>query len=85
MKDEYGYRLPTEAECLKVAGRALTKGILRTMSMDPHEAALGAYIPNVTPSVEELEAQIRGFHAEAEARAAKKCGQNVGKHPNGDS
>lgn len=63
--------LPTEAECLKVAGRVLTKGIIRTMSMDPHEAALGAYIPNVTPSVEELEAQIRGFHAEAEARARR--------------
>ncbi|MEJ6489756.1 hypothetical protein PQI23_08485 [Leucobacter sp. USCH14] len=43
------------------------------MSMDPHEAALGAYIPNVTPSVEELEAQIRGFHAEAEARARRSA------------
>ena len=74
--------LPIEEECLRTAGRALTRGILRTMSMDPHEAALGAYIPNVTLSVEALEAQIRGFHAEAEAQAVKKCGQNVGKSAN---
>lgn len=55
-------------ECLRTASRALTAGIIQTMMMDPHEAALGAYIEKVTPSVEELEAQIRGFHAEAEAR-----------------
>ena len=59
--------LPSKEECLTVLGRALTQGILRTMSMDPHEAALGAYLPG-GPSVEEIEAQIRGFHAEAEAR-----------------
>ncbi len=65
--------IPSREDCLATASRALTAGILQTMSMDPHEAALGAYIPNVTPSVEELEAQIRGFHAEAEARAKQRA------------
>lgn len=59
---------PSEEEVLEAAGRALGRGILRTMSMDPHEAAKAAYIHRVTPSVEVLEAQLRGFHAEAEAR-----------------
>jgi hypothetical protein len=65
-----GQAFPSKASVLEEAGRVLARGILRTMSMDPHEAALAAYIPRVTPSVEELEAQIRQLHAEAEARAA---------------
>lgn len=61
-------RRPTESESLQAAGRVLAVGIMRTMSMDPHEAALGAYIPRVTPSVEELEARIRAKHASIEVR-----------------
>ncbi|WP_427870581.1 hypothetical protein [Leucobacter luti] len=58
----------SEADVLAAAGRMLARGIVRSMSMDPHDAALAAFIPNVTPPVEELEAQIRSFHVEAEAR-----------------
>lgn len=61
-------RRPTKEECLESAGRVLAVGIVRTMSMDPHEAALGAYIPRVTPSVEELEAMIRARHERVRAR-----------------
>ncbi|WP_449278033.1 hypothetical protein [Leucobacter sp. GX24907] len=66
-------RRPTETEALQAAGRVLAVGIMRTMSMDPHEAALGAYIPRVTPPVEELEARIRAKHAEAAARMKRSA------------
>ena len=59
---------PSKAAVLKSVGQALARGIVATMSMDPHDAAVAAHIPNVTPSVEELEAQLRRFHAEAAAR-----------------
>ncbi|GAA2182184.1 hypothetical protein GCM10009847_26790 [Leucobacter tardus] len=56
------------------------ESIVRTMSRDPHDAALAAYIEG-GPSVEELEARILNFHAIAEARISEmeKCGQSVGK------
>ena len=60
---------PSKAEVLATAGRVLGAGLLRMLSMDPHEAAVAAHIPRVTPSVEELEARIRSIHAAAEARA----------------
>lgn len=59
---------PPKEAVLETAGVALVRGILRTMAMDPREAAETAYIHRVTPSIDELEAQIRRFHAEAEAR-----------------
>lgn len=59
---------PSREEVLRGIGETVTAGLIRTMSMDPHEAALGAYVPNVTPSVEVLEARIRARHAEAERR-----------------
>ena len=58
---------PTKQEVLATAGVTLANGILHCMSMDPHDAAVAAYIPRVTPSVEELESQIRQFHADAVA------------------
>lgn len=64
---------PTKAEALASAGRILAQGIVRMMSMDPHEAALAAYIPRVTPSVEELEAQIRAKHAAVEAAVKRRA------------
>lgn len=63
------HRLPTEEECRKVAGRALTAGFLEMLTLDPHDAAVAAYIPNVTRSVEELEATIHELHAAAADRA----------------
>lgn len=59
---------PSKEAVLASASQALARGIVRAMSMDPREAAEAAYIANVTPSVDELEAQIRGFHEQAEAR-----------------
>jgi len=55
------------------------------MSMDPHEAAVGAYISNVTPSVEELEAQIRGFHAAAERRRSYREPEPSSSHVDNDT
>ncbi|MHA3724357.1 hypothetical protein ACXR2T_10800 [Leucobacter sp. HY1910] len=54
-------RLPTKQEVLATAGAALARGIARTLSMDPHEAALAAKV-NGGPSVEVLEARIREMH-----------------------
>ena len=65
--------LPSEEECRKVAGRALTAGFLEMLTLDPHDAAVAAYIPNVTRSVEELEATIRELHAAAAARASQRA------------
>ena len=51
-----------------ILGEALTK----VLTSDPHEAAVKAFIPKVTPSVVELEAQIRRMQADnlKAARAA---------------
>lgn len=62
-------RLPTEEECRKAAADIAAEAIVRTMSRDPRNAAVAAYVEG-GPSVEELEARIRHFHAEAEARIA---------------
>lgn len=59
---------PSKAEVLDSLGRTLAAEYLHTMSMDPHDAAVGAYVPGVTPSIETLEARIRARHAEAERR-----------------
>lgn len=65
-------RRPTKAESLAAVGPILAEGIVRTMSRDPHDAAVAAYIEG-GPSVEELEARIRGFHAEVEARMKRSA------------
>ena len=56
--------LTPEQQAIKAA--CMENGITRTMSMDRYEAALSAYIPNVTPPVAELEYPIRAMHARAE-------------------
>lgn len=60
--------LGSREDVLSTLGRTLGAGIVRVMSRDPREAALAAYIPHVTPSVEALEARIRARHLEAERR-----------------
>ncbi len=59
---------PSREDCFETAGRILSKGIIRMLSTDPHEAALAAHIPRVTAPVEELEARIRARQAELRAR-----------------
>lgn len=59
---------PSREACFEAAGRVLSKGIIRMLSTDPHEAALAAYIPRVTAPVEELEARIRARQAELRDR-----------------
>lgn len=54
----------TKEQAFASASRVLARGLLKVLSSDPREAAERAYIPKVTPSIDELEQRIREMQAE---------------------